>query len=53
MLKLLNVVAEYTRQAHEMLVDRRIDAEATVQTLERLVAVHGASELIRCDMAQS
>ena len=48
-LKLLNVVDEYTREAHEMLVERRIDAEQTVQLLERLVAVHGAPELVRCD----
>jgi len=52
-IKLLNVVDEHTRQAHEMLVARRIDAEATVQLLERLVAVHGAPELVRCDNGRS
>lgn len=48
-LKLLNVVDEFTREALEMRVERRIDADATVAVLERLAAVRGAPEQIRCD----
>ena len=40
-LKLLNVVDEHTREALTITVDRRIDADATVKVLDRLV-VHGA-----------
>jgi putative transposase len=48
-LKLLNVVDEYTREALQMLVERRIDADATVRVLERLVILRGGPELVRCD----
>jgi putative transposase len=49
-LKLLNVVDEHTRQALAIQVDRRIDADATVATLERLVAERGTVPgCIRCD----
>jgi putative transposase len=48
-LKLLNVVDEFTREALEMLVERRIDADQTVAVLERLAAQRGAPEHIRCD----
>jgi putative transposase len=48
-LKLLNVVDEYTREALEMLVERRIDADGTVGVLEALAATRGAPEHIRCD----
>ncbi len=50
LLKLLNVVDEFTREALEMRCERRIDADATVATLEGLVAVWGrAPQHIRCD----
>jgi hypothetical protein len=49
-LKLLNVVDEHTREAMAIEVDRRIDADATVAMLDRLVAEHGRSpRFIRCD----
>ena len=38
----LNVVDEFTRAALQMLVERSIDADTTVATLERLVAERGA-----------
>ena len=46
---LVNVVDEYTREALEMLVARSIDADRTVEVLERLVAERGAPEHLRCD----
>ena len=50
LLKLLNVVDEFTREALAMRCERRIDADATVATLERLVAIQGrAPEHIRAD----
>lgn len=49
-LKLLHVVDEYTREALAIECERRIDADATVGVLERLVAARGrAPERIRCD----
>jgi putative transposase len=49
-LKLLNVVDEHTRQALTITVDRRIDADATVTVLDRLVAERGRPpRFIRCD----
>jgi putative transposase len=49
-LKLLNVVDEHTREALTIAVDRRIDADATVAVLERLVAERGRPpRCIRCD----
>jgi putative transposase len=48
-LKLLNVVDEFTREALEMLTERRIDSDATVAALDRLVAERGAPEHIRMD----
>jgi putative transposase len=49
-LKLLNVVDEHTREALTITVDRRIDADATVAVLDRLVAERGcAPRFIRCD----
>jgi putative transposase len=48
-LKLLHVVDEFTREALEILVARRIDADATVAVLERLVGERGAPEHVRCD----
>jgi putative transposase len=40
-LKLLNVVDEHTREALTIEVDRRIDADATVNVLDRLVVERG------------
>ena len=48
-LKLLNIVDEFTREALVMLVARRIDADRTVSELERLVAKRGAPEHLRMD----
>ena len=50
MLKLLNVVDEYTREALAMVAARSINADATVETLEQIVADRGTTpEYIRCD----
>jgi putative transposase len=49
-LKLLNVVDEHSREALTITVDRRIDADATVAVLDRLVAERQtAPRFIRCD----
>jgi putative transposase len=49
-LKLLNVVDEFTRESLVMLVERSIDADRTVSELERLVAERGvAPEFLRMD----
>ena len=48
-LKLLNVVDEFTRESLVMLVERSIDADTVVTTLERLCGERGAPELLRCD----
>jgi putative transposase len=48
-LRLLNVVDEFTREALEMLVERNIDADTTVSVLEGLVAERGAPECLRMD----
>jgi transposase InsO family protein len=49
-LKLLHVVDEFTREALAIECRRRIDADATVAVLERLVGERGrAPEHIRCD----
>jgi putative transposase len=49
-LKPLNIVDEHTREALTIQVDRRIDADATVAALDRLVAERGTvPRLIRCD----
>jgi hypothetical protein len=49
-LKLLNVVDEHTREALTITVDRRIDADATVAVLDRLVVERGsAPRFLRCD----
>lgn len=49
MLRLLNIVDEFTREALVMQVERSITAEQTVSALEQLVAGRGAPENIRCD----
>jgi len=48
-IRLLNVVDEFTREALEMLVARSIDADTTVAALERLAAQRGAPEHLRMD----
>lgn len=49
-LKLLNVVDEYTREALALVVARRIDADLTVDTLEQTAAERGrAPEYVRMD----
>ena len=49
-LKLLNVVDEFTREALAMDCRRRINADQTVQTLEHLIGERGACPAyIRCD----
>jgi len=49
-LKLLHVVDEFTREALVIECRRRIDADATVAVLDRLIAARGrAPEHIRCD----
>ncbi len=50
MLKLLNVVDEHTREALAIVAKRRIGADATVATLDRIVAKRKRGpEFIRCD----
>jgi putative transposase len=48
-IKLLNIVDEFTREAVEMLVECDINADKVVAVLERLVAQRGAPEYLRCD----
>jgi putative transposase len=49
-LKLLHIVDEFTREALAIECRRRIDADHTVATLERLVAQRGrAPKHVRCD----
>jgi putative transposase len=48
-LKLLNVVDEFTREALAMHVARRIDSDQTVAVLEQLAARRGAPTHVRCD----
>jgi transposase InsO family protein len=48
-LKMLPVVDEYTREAHAIMVDRSITAEAVVEQLAWLFRVHGEPEFIRSD----
>ena len=49
-LKLLNIVDEHTREALAVVAARRINADATAATLDRIVARRGtAPGYIRCD----
>jgi putative transposase len=49
-LKLLNVVDEHTREALTITVDHRIDADATIDVLDRLaVERQTAPRFLRCD----
>jgi len=49
MLRLLNIVDEFTREALVMQVGRSITAQQTVTALQALVAQRGAPENVRCD----
>ena len=49
MLRLLNVVDEFTREALVMQVGRSITAEQTVAALQALVAERGCPQNVRCD----
>jgi putative transposase len=49
-LNLLKIVDEHTREALTIQVDRRLDADATVNALDRLVTERGTTpRLVRCD----
>jgi putative transposase len=48
-LKLCNIVDEFTREALVMLVARNIDADTVIGELERLVVRRGAPEYLRMD----
>jgi putative transposase len=48
-IRLLNIVDEYTREALAMHVAHSIDADTTVRVLEGLVAERGSPTHIRCD----
>jgi len=48
-IRLLNVVDEYTREALQMLVEPSIDADQTVSVLEALAARRGVPEHLRLD----
>lgn len=49
MLKLLNVIGEYSREALAIDVERSIYADGVLACLERLAAEHGASAYVRFD----
>jgi len=48
-LKLLNIVDEYTREALAMDVERNIDADAVVATLDRIATTRGYPRYLRFD----
>ena len=48
-LKLLNVIDEFTREALAIDVDRSIDADAVVRCLDRLAGARGAPTFVRFD----
>jgi putative transposase len=48
-LKLLNIVDEFTRECPAIVVDRSIDADRVVATLDRLALTHGAPAFVRFD----
>ena len=52
-LKLLNVVDEFTRECLAIDVDRSIDADGVVATLERLAVERGAPAFVRFDHGPS
>jgi putative transposase len=48
-IKILNIVDEFTRQAHVMRVAQRIDSMDVVETFKVLIRAHGCPEFIRSD----
>jgi putative transposase len=48
-LKMLNIVDEFTRECPAIVVERNIDADLVVATLERLVLERGAPAFVRFD----
>jgi len=48
-IKLLNIVDEFTRQALAVVVERSIDADQVVATLDRLMIERGAPRYVRFD----
>ncbi len=48
-LKLLNVVDEFTRECPAIIVERNIDADRVVATLDQIAAVRGAPAFVRFD----
>ncbi|MFZ8431510.1 DDE-type integrase/transposase/recombinase, partial [Staphylococcus aureus] len=48
-LKLLNIVDEYTRECPAIVVDRHIDADRVVATLDRLTLERGTPAYVRFD----
>ncbi len=48
-LKLLNIVDEYTRECPAIVVDRSIDADKVVATLDRLALERGTPAFVRFD----
>jgi len=48
-LKLLNVIDEFTRECPAIVVERSIDADRVVATLDRLVVERGAPAFVRFD----
>jgi len=48
-LKLLNIVDEYTRECPAIVVERSIDADRVVATLDRLACERGAPAFVRFD----
>jgi putative transposase len=49
MLKLFNIIDEYTRECPAIVVERSINADMVVATLDRLAAVRGAPMFVRFD----
>ena len=48
-IKLLNIVDEYTRECPAIVVDRSIDADKVVATLDRIMLTRGAPAFVRFD----
>jgi putative transposase len=48
-LKMLNVIDEYTRECPAIVVDRRLDADRVVDTLDAIAAVRGYPAFVRFD----
>jgi putative transposase len=48
-LKMLNMIDEYTRECPAIVVDRRLDADRVVETLDAIAAVRGYPTFVRFD----